>query len=232
MRTLYNVHVERGKYENQIGSRGQETPDLRPKDVFVRRLGLAGARGRPNGHSVEHHGYNIHISRLQFARTSAVIKNTLIIIRLLNACGPCVDLCCWAVVTYWGLSSFHDEARVLDWGCELLRDWAFALCTAPAIFTPSVFVPVSKIQTRDLIFPRDVEPSGRVGQRWASGCLGAWPEQSKEQSKAGRVREQCWTMPPCETNFIPSWQFHLPGKHTLASTKRRVTRRNPWSLFA
>ena len=93
MRTLYNVHVERGKYENQIGSRGQETPDLRPKDVFVRRLGLAGARGRPNGHSVEHHGYNIHISRLQFARTSAVIKNTLIIISLLNVCGPCVSTC-------------------------------------------------------------------------------------------------------------------------------------------
>ena len=86
------------------------------------------------------------------------------------------------MVTYWGLSSFHDAARVLDWSCELLRDWAFALCTAPPIFTRSVFVPVSKIQTRDLIFPRDVEPSGRVGQRWASGCLGG-PEQGAEQGR-------------------------------------------------
>ena len=31
-----------------------------------------------------------------------------------------------AVVTYWGLSSFHDSARVLDWSCKLLHDRAFA----------------------------------------------------------------------------------------------------------
>ena len=65
------------------------------------------------------------------------------------------------------------------------------ICTALSIFTRSVFVPVSKIQTRDLIFPRDVEPSGRVGWSALGLRLFRWKDQSKEQSKAGRVREQC-----------------------------------------
>ena len=63
---------EKGKYVNWVGSRGQETLRLGSEGCWSEGW-VAAAPGPQNGHS-EPHSYNIHMSRLQFARAS-VIKN-------------------------------------------------------------------------------------------------------------------------------------------------------------
>ena len=63
---------EKGKYVNWVGSRGQETLRLGSEGCWSEGW-VAAAPGPQNGHS-EPHSYNIHMSRLQFARAS-LIKN-------------------------------------------------------------------------------------------------------------------------------------------------------------